>query len=659
MALLRPKYRPDIDGLRAIAVLSVVCFHAFPRWLPGGLVGVDIFFVISGYLISLIIFSNLEQQRYSFIEFYSRRIKRIFPALLAVLLGCFAFGWYALYVNEFEQLGEHIAGGAGFVSNFISWAQTGYFDRAAPTKPLLHLWTLAIEEQFYLVWPLLLAVVWKKKGGLLAITAALAIASFLVNVSTIHSNPTAAFYSPGARWWELMLGGLLAYVTLHRPQLLHRWRMQRSILGFALLAAGLALINSKSAFPGYWALLPTIGTVLLISAGETGWLHRRVLANKGLVWIGLISYPLYLWHWPLLSYARIVHGDMPSRNVRVATVLISIVLAWITYELVEKPIRFGPHGREKLSALLAGMGCLLLIGVLANREVIAPRHDNAVLGIYAAALDDWDYPGNLKKRGDGATTGYYVNSRNPRFTLFLGDSHVEQYAPRIANDIQRDPVTTNGAVFVAGNGCLPIPGVLEDAPIHLDCRDVVDYAGKLLNEPAVKDVVIGACWNCYFIDELQPSDYDYYFSADGRKEHFRGGHGSELALNALGQLIRSISRTKPVYLLRDNPSGHEFDPRSFFSTDRLGKWSINPVTPSVTMSAVELKLRATLITIARQNGAQILDPLPMLCRADRCERLTARGIPIYKDYSHLRPFFVKERAGFIDKPLVYDSAPER
>lgn len=162
--LTHPKYRADIDGLRAIAILSVVGYHAFPSWVKSGFIGVDIFFVISGFLISTIIFDNLEHNNFRFIEFYSRRIKRIFPALLLVLIASFSFGWQILLADEFKQLSKHIIGGAGFISNFVLMRESGYFDNLAETKPLLHLWSLAIEEQFYIFWPLLLTFVWKKNG---------------------------------------------------------------------------------------------------------------------------------------------------------------------------------------------------------------------------------------------------------------------------------------------------------------------------------------------------------------------------------------------------------------------------------------------------------------------------------------------------------------
>jgi len=288
--LTHPKYRPDIDGLRAVAILSVVGFHAFPEWIKGGFIGVDIFFVISGYLISTIIFDSLEHKHFSFAEFYSRRIKRIFPALLVVLVSCLVFGWFALLADEYKQLGKHIAGGAGFVSNFIFWNESSYFDNAAETKPLLHLWSLGIEEQFYIVWPLLLWLAWKQRFNFLSITLAVVLISFWLNISKVGEDAVATFYSPQTRFWELLAGSILAYVTLHRPQFKHSFdtwlgkiifahpsdvggntlRNIKAFVGAGLIAAGILVIGKENHFPGWWALLPTLGAVLLISAGGGG-----------------------------------------------------------------------------------------------------------------------------------------------------------------------------------------------------------------------------------------------------------------------------------------------------------------------------------------------------------------------------------------------------
>jgi len=247
--LTHPKYRPDIDGLRAIAVLSVVVFHSFPRLISGGFIGVDIFFVISGFLISEIIFSNLEHDSFSLKEFYRRRIRRIFPALILVLFSCLFFGWFVLLADEDKQLGKHIVGGAGFISNVVFWRESGYFDNAAVMKPLLHLWSLAIEEQFYFFWPLLLAVVWKQKWSFLTITAIVAVLSFADNVYIINKDVTAAFFLPIPRFWELMTGGLLAYITLHKPHLNSNHANAQSILKVVLLIFGLTFINNARTFP--------------------------------------------------------------------------------------------------------------------------------------------------------------------------------------------------------------------------------------------------------------------------------------------------------------------------------------------------------------------------------------------------------------------------
>jgi peptidoglycan/LPS O-acetylase OafA/YrhL len=362
---LHPKYRADIDGLRAIAVISVIAFHAFPEWISGGFIGVDIFFVISGYLISTIIFENLNKGNFSFTEFFARRVLRIFPALILVLMFCFSFGYTTLLADEFMQLGKHIAAGAGFISNIVFWNEAGYFDNSADTKPLLHLWSLGIEEQFYLVWPAFLWFAWKLRVSLIILTICLAIASFTINIATVYEHPVAAFYSPLSRFWELLIGAALAYVILYRQALVARWsRYGELISGIALCSfiLGVVLLAKTSVFPGWWALLPTFAGAAMIFSGPHVWVNRIILSNKAFVWLGLISYPLYLWHWPLLSFARIVEGEVPSLGIRIALVALSLVLAWLTYRFIERPIRFGRHPKIAVSVLALLMVIVGFIG---------------------------------------------------------------------------------------------------------------------------------------------------------------------------------------------------------------------------------------------------------------------------------------------------------
>lgn len=387
---LRPpsktNYRTDIDGLRAIAVMAVVAFHAFPDLFKGGFIGVDIFFVISGYLISTIIFEALEKKRFSFLGFYASRIRRIFPALIFVLISCVTFGWFALLSDEYKQLGRHVAAGASFVSNFSLWSESGYFDNTFDTKPLLHLWSLGIEEQFYIVWPLFVWISWRCRFNYIVIIVLLGLASFILNIKGVKQDTVATFYSPQTRAWEFLIGSFLAYATLYQKEFFRRvakkidfvasttWigkRLQNSSLaladffsfiGLLVIVYGFGSIDKSLRFPGAYALLPTLGAMIIISAGPTAWFNRKILSNKIAVFIGLISFPLYLWHWPLLSFIRIVEGESPSALISLGVVLISFVLAWLTYEFIERPIRLGGKGVAKTFLLASIMCAIGLIG---------------------------------------------------------------------------------------------------------------------------------------------------------------------------------------------------------------------------------------------------------------------------------------------------------
>jgi len=291
-------YRPDIDGLRAFAVIAVVIYHAFPSLLPGGFIGVDVFFVISGFLISSIIFSELDAQSFKFSTFYARRIKRIFPAMIVVLLASFMVGWFLLFENELKQLGDHVSRAALFLSNFILWYETGYFDNAAETKPLLHLWSLGIEEQFYIVWPLMAWLLWRLKDKKTTAIAILITISFAWNMWQSERDLTHDFYSPLTRFWELLAGAILAS-TAHTIQNNSSWQSHanyRATIGAILLLFSVGYVDASMKFPGVWACVPVVGAFFLISANTSAWVNRTVLATPVLVWIGAISYPLYLWH---------------------------------------------------------------------------------------------------------------------------------------------------------------------------------------------------------------------------------------------------------------------------------------------------------------------------------------------------------------------------
>ena len=389
------RYRADIDGLRAVAVAVVVVYHAFPLLLPGGFVGVDVFFVISGYLISGIILDALGQRRFSFGHFYARRIRRIFPALTVVLAAVSVAGWFVLYADDYDRLGRHVAAGAAFASNFVLWRESSYFDGAVELKPLLHLWSLGIEEQFYLVWPVLLVFAARWRSGPLAMTLAIGTASFLVAIWTVRIDRTPAFYAPWTRFWELLAGATLACIESDAAfrHILARLTARRlvsnvlAISGALMIAAGVILIDATRVFPGLWVLLPVAGTFFLLVAGDQAVINRRFLSLPPVVWVGLISYPLYLWHWPLLSFARLTMTATPPAPIRLSLIAASVVLAWLTYRAIERPARFGSPGRTVVPILATAMVAVFAFGV-AN-DVSAGFLDRPINRGDAARLVDY------------------------------------------------------------------------------------------------------------------------------------------------------------------------------------------------------------------------------------------------------------------------------
>ena len=376
-----PNYRPDIDGLRALAILPVVGFHAFPAWFPGGFIGVDVFFVISGFLISTIIFKSLDRSDFSFIDFYARRIRRIFPALLVVLVASFVLGRHVLFDSELRMLGRHIAAGAGFVQNFVLWHEAGYFDLASELKPMLHLWSLAVEEQFYLAFPLLMWAAWRLRVNLLIPVIVIFLASFAANLYGIRHDAVATFFAPQTRFWELMAGAILAWFSRGdtagadmRCQAAYPPAVVSSIVSFVGLSLVLLAIfglDRSVPYPGAWALLPVLGTVLLIFSGPAASVNRFVLSNRFAVFVGRISYPLYLWHWPLLSFQAIVNGGSSNGDQRFLAVLLSFILAWLTFRFVERPVRESNRRRTLVTGnLVLGISAMAVLGL--NADILRP-----------------------------------------------------------------------------------------------------------------------------------------------------------------------------------------------------------------------------------------------------------------------------------------------
>lgn len=664
---LRPVYRPDIDGLRAIAILSVVVFHAFPGIMRGGFVGVDIFFVISGYLISSIIFRSLNNSDFSFTEFYAHRVHRIFPALAVVLIAAYSIGWFILLPDEFKQLGKHIAAGAGYVQNFVLLGEAGYFDTATELKPLMHLWSLAIEEQFYIIFPLLIWGAWRLGINVFTVVIVIGLLSFVANISGIGKAAVKTFFVPQTRLWELLAGSALAYLSLLKREVHAEWLSRLvfhcyfsrtpyisaprkmtmnnllSILGLTLILSAALGIHKGKAFPGWWALAPVAGAFLLILAGPHAVVNRKVLANKLMIFVGVISYPLYLWHWLVLSFAQIIEGEVPSLAVRSCAVVASFLLAWITYRFIEKPIRFGRKTWLQIVALVVLTSMIGYVGFYTyQRDGFAFRVER--FAKISIAAGEWQYPGDLVQEEYSGVKYFAQYSKNSKTTLFVGDSNIEQYYPRIDELIKSYPVQTYSAIFKTGGGCFPVPAMKYNE-LHRHCEALMfDALDLVKKKPGIVNVVIGGQWN------------GYLSGGHGLAEKI--GYGSDsykASLSKLAALIRHLlDQKKNVYIILNIPNGQELDPK-FIAQRRLENFPavFRVREGGVDKAALDSRyglIQADLARLAYKAGAKVIKPIDHLC-SKKCDALDAEGNPIYKDSAHLRPSFVRKHVKFIDQTV--------
>jgi peptidoglycan/LPS O-acetylase OafA/YrhL len=457
-------YRADIDGLRAVSILLVVGYHAQFRLVPGGFIGVDVFFVISGFLITRIILGELGGGTFSFPHFYSRRIRRIFPALIVVLAASYLIGWFVLLPDGFALLGRNTAASVAFVSNLFQLGQAGYFAPNAAENPLLHIWSLGIEEQFYIFWPPLLLLMFgsKRRGFWMA---AVALASFGVSLMIFFGYKEWSFYSPISRAWELLAGGIVADRYIEHPQaparsFLHRANLLASI-GLAAIAAGAIALNTGSLFPGVYALLPVLGAVLIIVSPGSA-VNRILLSNRPMILIGSISYPLYLWHWPLLVYLSIMRNGNPNLLEVWAALIVATLLSWLTFRFVEIPLRRKPDTVPGLSFALLTVGVVGIATAAGSgfgfrfpaeiRDIASlPPQDNCFLEAPGARLDaDCIEHGDkplLFLWGDSTAAALYPGLRKAQETIpfRLARFTAPGCAPILAGRVNCDAV--NNLVF--------------------------------------------------------------------------------------------------------------------------------------------------------------------------------------------------------------------
>jgi peptidoglycan/LPS O-acetylase OafA/YrhL len=630
------RYRPDVDGLRAIAIATVVLFHLGVKAVPGGFIGVDIFFVISGFLITGLIVEQLKAGRFSFWDFYARRTRRIFPALFVMMPLTLIVGWFVLTPGEYVNLGKSAAYSAAFLANVYFWLNTGYFDQTASTMPLLHLWSIGVEEQFYLIWPLSLVLVWRfvrlgQKATLLALIASTVLLA-LVCIIWTAVDAKSAFFLPFTRLWEFTLGAL----ALALPEVRHtRLANALSVLGVGAMLASAFTFNEHLAYPGAYAILPCVGAATAIAAGERS-LMGRLLSLQPAVLLGKLSYSLYLWHWPILVYCTYYYGELKLHLPhKVGIVLAALGISYISWRFVEQPIRHrrGLPWRHVAvgGAAAAVTACLALVVVTQQGfptripESVRPLGDQAAMEALACTEILAMGFHNL----ECCVVGVPWKNASKRAILW-GDSHARHLLPLL------DVVAREQDMSVLyWSGCPPFIGdsslkrsKLRNPRYFEDCsrtqRELLDYVAKT---PEIDLVIIADAWAIY------PAT----FFGKKNKDTSLAEKSLKLIEQGLVDIVDNIDpKQHRVLFVGDVPRP------GFFVADcalqsvaklwrkKCRRWSANFTNPERPVETILKRITES------SDGVFYIDSMKAMCSEDEGCPIQIGNEIIYRDGNHFR-----------------------
>lgn len=493
------KYRAEIDGLRTIAVVPVILFHAGLGVFSGGFIGVDVFFVISGFLITTILVNDIERGSYSISGFYERRARRILPALFVVMAACIPFAWAWMGPTQFREFSRSLVGVSFFVSNIEFWRESGYFAPSSDFKPLLHTWSLAVEEQYYVFFPLFLAAAWRlRRGSVLWLIVFFAAVSLALSEWAWRNYPTANFYLAPTRVWELFAGAIAAFAA-------GKYGVRRneplSLLGLAAVIGSIFWFDSLIPMPSIWGLIPVLGVVLVLLFGTADTIAGRILSNRLFVGIGLVSYSAYLWHQPLLAFARIRTLGEPGLPLMLALAAISFGLAYLSWRFVEAPFRDrrGRVGRKAIF-LMSGLGIALFalfgtLGMRSSAKLDAYSPEQREIFAYSTTRDDRLYGDGCFLGADKKPEGFSDTCFGKGKTVIWGDSHVAALSFGLSREIP-------GFGHYAAAACPPLMG--RDRSSRPNCAAVNRYVFSRLEGSPPARVIIAAHWMLYDTNSLEP-----------------------------------------------------------------------------------------------------------------------------------------------------------
>lgn len=631
------QYRKEIDGLRAFAILPVILFHAGFETFSGGFVGVDVFFVISGYLITTIILAELEQGKFSIINFYERRARRILPALFFVMFVCLPFAWLWLLPSDMKSFSQSLVAVSVFASNILFWRESGYFDTATELKPLLHTWSLAVEEQYYVLFPLFLMLTWRLgKHWILILLGIVGITSLFMAQWASFSKPSAAFYLLPTRGWELLIGAFAAFYLskANRVEICRSLREMGGFLGLALILYSVFAYTKATPFPGLYALVPTIGAVLIILFATQQTTVGKMIGNKVFVGIGLLSYSAYLWHQPFFSMLKHSGLDV-SKSVYVALMVLTFILAYFTWRYVENPFRkkqrFNQAAIFVLSALF--ITSFLIFGYFGYRSNGFDGRAHMLVFkdlSYNTAAFGYTQCENFLDKNEPKLNYCYGANKSPN-ALVVGDSHADDKFYGIEKSIKAYNWT-----LVGNSSCPPILGVRVKSFNSTECTERLNKLFAYIDDKKTIKVVVLSFAHMYPLDKLIAADHiqrrydpkdsvivDTLNPTLGKVDAFYAG--LERTVDFL------TSRNIKTIILLDIPE------LTFFPSDCL-KGNVNCGFNKSDVVKRQDILRKNIANIRLgHKDVVVFDSLDVFCEGNTCNILK-EGRSMYRDSHHLSHF---------------------
>ena len=655
-------YRKDIDGLRAIAILGVVVNHFFSKFLPGGFSGVDVFFVISGYLITSIILLKHKEKNFSFLSFYIRRIKRLFPALIFVFFVSIIIGWFILFPFEFVNLARHIKEAIVFSINFQLINEVGYFDTSKFSKPMLHLWSLSVEEQFYFIWPLIILFIYKNKNSLLLVSFLFLLASFTFSFFYFSSNPDAFYYHPFVRFWELLVGALISIFLIRSKKatyfansyLYNLFYKFLSLFGFILILISYFLLDNTK-YSSLYLLFPVIGTSLIIAFPVQSKINN-LLSSRILVFIGLVSYPLYLWHWPIYSFLNILDSGNPSSLFLCLGLFLAFILSIFTYRFIEIPLKNLNIKSGYLAILLVIFISIIyfLAKDIRNQNGYPDRDNLEFLNVYSDQLDRQAAIDNDCKNlfSDTLITSYcrYSNVGKNNTVVLIGDSHAHVLFPGLANLLKNEGINL---LLLANSGCPPLIDTVigRTNQEKTDCKNnITNIYNKIASLKNISSVIFATRGPQYlFGTGFGPVERNYNKPpvSNLTNESLSGEDAFSYGLSLSIDKIRSLNIDSIFYFLQVPELGINVVNclgRPFYLSNKKFGCKVNYDVYQERMSIY----RNIVKKLAIEKNFQVIDPEIVFCNSSHCDGTIGNSL-LYADDNHL-----SINGSSLVAPLIYD-----